>query len=172
MSPVLFFFHAVDEPSATGSRFSADVAIVYFANLEWTVQVRRKITSIRRYAYIFYSSVHYPRTTLTDSRGRLKSKAQRSPFQTLSCLSSVATASARPCTHLIAVCRAIPCHRPRHSYVGRDDIDSVASTVTSIVTSVTHPLCVIVSLSPAQAGLVKKKVSASSRSGGVGENKN
>ena len=102
----------------------------------------------------------------------------RSPFQTLSCVSSVATASTRPCTDLIALRRAFPRHRPRHSYVSRDHRDSVASIVTSIVmsvTSVTHPPLrhrVFESRSggvgekksgevPAQAGLVKTKTELS-----------
>lgn len=67
----------------------------------------------------------------------------------MSNVTPVAIARTRLCTHFIAIRRAIPRHQPHHTYVSRDDVDSV--------TSVTHsPLyrCVF-----------------ESRSGGSGEKK-
>ena len=92
-------------------------------------------------------------TALTDSRDRL-----RFSYRTTSNASSVAIARTRLCAHFIDLPRAFPRHRPRRYYVSRDDPEPV----TSDVTSVTHPPCVIVSLSPAQAGLVEKKTESPS----------
>ena len=93
-------------------------------------------------------------TALIDSRDRL-----RFSYRTMSNVSSVAIAKTRLCAHFIDLRRVFPRYQPRRYYVSCDDTEPVMSAVTSV----THPHCVIVSLSPAQAGVVEKKPTTLSR---------